>query len=861
MSRRILNYMFNWLNFINRKFSPYPHQLANAERILKHDAVYIFDEVGTGKTFSAAAMTLEYLENQYYKYIEQNKNDDGFEFCALVISPVKEQFANDWIKYFNFIDVSLHNELTLTTSYLNTGHYISKVHNISIKFVTPGKISYGNISFDKDLLIIDEAHMFLNDGTQRTKVLKNYYEKPFFKSSKVVFMTATPCKHNVEDLNQYTSLADSILKTSKSNSASKLKCNIDTVSSLSTDLNCTRLFKNIVDGLNVDDWYDASSLPHRQIHIWDYNGTTRNEALVKNLCKLIENHRFIIFVRYVKVEAEALGTYLKKHLSIDESDICVVTGKNKDELFEYSGEFPTKNPKILILTYQIADKGVNLQSFDYVINYHISALPSCLEQRFGRIDRPRIKPQDVHMCYLVNRDNSSNIQNMDRYSKNFYIAAVSSMNIIQSLPCRNAIFTLEILSEAHHQTKILRSYIEQLIMGLKDSSLELKLKKQIEYILKNNFEILSDCTEQIDSYMDFIHTDEFSIKEDDDVNKFIDNIIRKLKDELDSLKYKFPSQTHLTQAQKFLDSIKQLEKDNTWFLPDRILYFDSCDIQNVSVSISASECINKIRTELNNTYNTFKKLYDTHRKGIPISNVVPNTNNNFACFHTYLLHIFKDIDTIKALEKEFEDAFSDESDFIFSQNCENLWITKLMTVIDDSYPYGYPYNRVKAYDQYILNMLYRNIPLLNLFSIFKNKLLSCISKKRFNSDPFQKSYEAFLETYKKKRETYPLNLISDKFNIPASYDKSMFTFRCCENKVVAAPWYKLAFILVSCCCKHATNSGFSCFFRNTSDQERSYVCGTLLTRLPDDFTVDMLQGSDVCTKEMVYATNPNLNLI
>lgn len=854
--------MFNWLNFVDRGFSPYPHQLANAERILKHNALYIFDEVGTGKTFSAAAMTLEYLENKYYEYMEKNKTDKGFSFRTLVISPVKEQFANDWIKYFGFVDISDSEELKLTTYYLNPGQFISTDYNVEIKFVTPHKISYGNIKFDGDLLIIDEAHMFLSDNAKRTKVLKNgYYEKEYFKSSKVVFMTATPCKRNIEDLKQYTCLADSILKTSLSDSGSKLQCNIDTVSSLSTDLNCTRLFKNIVDGLISDNWYGYNSLPHRKIHMWDYNGTTRNEALVNHLQKLIhKDHRFIIFVKYVKVEAEELGIYLKIHLNIDESDICVVTGKNKNELFKYSGEFPEKNPKILILTYQIADKGINLQSFDYVINYHISALPSSLEQRFGRIDRPRSKPQDVNMCYLVNCDNSSDIYAIDRYSKNFYIAAVSSMNIIQDLPCRNAIFTLEMLSDAHHQIKILHSYVEQLIKVLKDSSIEAKLKRQIECIIKED-DIALEYDEQIDPYLDFIDTDKITIDEIDDVEQSINLIIENLKSNLESLQFQFPSESSLVQAKKFIDNIKQLEMDDTFFLPDTILYFDSSNTQYGSHAIFASECINKIRkTE---SYHTFKELYDKHRKSEYITNVVKYNRNIFIELHSYLLYIFQDTDNVKALEKKFEDAFSNESDFIFSPYREILWIYEVLNNYCNN-------NFIKDYYEYIINILYQNIPLLNLIYIFKNNLLLNSNKERFLPDknPFKDSYCQLIEAYNLKKDKYPLNLISTDFILP-SYTPSIFSFNYTENKIVATPWYKLAFILMSDNWiyynrRNITNSipVFSYVLFDSNGNQRSYVyyhnTESYLKNLPNNFSIDMLQNSDVCTKAMIYTINPDL---
>ena len=53
-----------WINAIDtNKLEIYPIQFANCDRLEKNDAVYIFDEVGSGKTISSGLMAMDYLMN------------------------------------------------------------------------------------------------------------------------------------------------------------------------------------------------------------------------------------------------------------------------------------------------------------------------------------------------------------------------------------------------------------------------------------------------------------------------------------------------------------------------------------------------------------------------------------------------------------------------------------------------------------------------------------------------------------------------------------------------------------------------------------------------------------------------------
>ena len=77
----------------------------------------------------------------------------------------------------------------------------------------------------------------------------------------------------------------------------------------------------------------------------------------------------------------------------------IITGENSGELSQYSKK--ENLPTVLILTYQIAEQGVNLPGFDHIINYNIPAFPSSLEQRMGRIDRMNSDLEKIKVCYII----------------------------------------------------------------------------------------------------------------------------------------------------------------------------------------------------------------------------------------------------------------------------------------------------------------------------------------------------------------------------------------------------------------------------------------------------------------------------
>ena len=87
---------------LSDEFDVFPLQFSNINRIESNDAVYIFDEVGCGKTISAGLMALHYLENAQDDSL---RNVQIITINALVKPAYNNgsgQFLNDWFEKLPF---------------------------------------------------------------------------------------------------------------------------------------------------------------------------------------------------------------------------------------------------------------------------------------------------------------------------------------------------------------------------------------------------------------------------------------------------------------------------------------------------------------------------------------------------------------------------------------------------------------------------------------------------------------------------------------------------------------------------------------------------------------------------------------
>ncbi|TDG00917.1 DEAD/DEAH box helicase [Paenibacillus piri] len=445
-----------WLNLLNPNVVDlYPLQFANIERLNNHgnDVVYIFDEVGSGKTISSGIMALDYME--------QNPNENVLIITTNALaqsSNIKQhgQFIGDWFDKLPFED-------------LGFSHRIKAVNNHHSKFKIKQK--YG-------LVIIDEAHLFLSQGTQRySNLVQNV------SANKVVFLTATPIKQDVSDLRVYPRIAAALIGKDVDES---WITQLQTSGKQPEELICsqfdvkfpvTRYFKDTIKSLQTEG-YKKTQAKRYETLTWKYQSySNKNEVLVKNLRDLYaesKDNRFVIFTRYVVKEADVIGGQLEAEGFVksnkelpDKPTYYIVTGRNPQELSDFSKL--TDLPTVLILTYQIAEQGINLPGYNHIVNYHISAYPSALEQRYGRIDRLNSQSEAIYNCFLISS------KYFDTNTFNFYCAINTCLgSLLSYLPSRNTILSPEILSSYTTLKNEYEKYIAR-ITGLLEGNMISKL--------------------------------------------------------------------------------------------------------------------------------------------------------------------------------------------------------------------------------------------------------------------------------------------------------------------------------------------------------------------------------------------------
>lgn len=129
---------------------------------------------------------------------------------------------------------------------------------------------------------------------------------------------------------------------------------------------------------------------------------------------------------------------------------------NARDLNQYSKEQDGYTiPDILIVTWQVAQVGVNLPTFNHVIHYNISQLPGSIEQRFGRIDRMTTNMHNLHNIYCFDEGSTSH--------HNLSIALENYMNTLVNsncnLPVKNLLLNQGLELPKYNEDKTME-YIE-----------------------------------------------------------------------------------------------------------------------------------------------------------------------------------------------------------------------------------------------------------------------------------------------------------------------------------------------------------------------------------------------------------------
>ena len=398
------------------------------------------------------------------------------------------------------------------------------------------------------LIILDEAHRYL-EAEKRREAVKG------LRAEKVVFMTATPIKRNVSDLGKYCDLASIICgyevkrdwmkemtcHSCEGNNQSRAICEV-----FDEKKAVTRYFKDTVRALeHVKDGkidYEKVKAIRKKPEVWEY--PQECEKIKVLVDKIWENNnskkqngdkeknRFVIFTRLIAGESDLI----EKHLAMDEErfvkfsatenntedrmSYVSINGQSKEKIGNYTHNGTPEDgrerklPDILIITYQIAEAGVNLPGYNYVINYHIPAYPAALEQRFGRIDRMGKKEgtqyEAVNMVYLLPKKGVWNT-----YKQNFYDAVmVYRYQLLTNIPAKNTILTSEIMKmfgddlrgmeEWYQQLKALCEDTEVLNKAYQEVGKEEPKNKLAQFCKDHEIIGRDDAIEEIETFKDMI---------------------------------------------------------------------------------------------------------------------------------------------------------------------------------------------------------------------------------------------------------------------------------------------------------------------------------------------------------------------
>ncbi len=728
----------NWLNNIDlNRMTLYPIQFANCDRLVKNDAVYIFDEVGCGKTISSGLMALDYIHNN-------NKNVLVITTNALIRADHGAgQFERDWMYRLPFKELGYDERITfINNDYRNIEKQRGK---------------------DYGLIIIDEAHLLLNEDTKRREALNKLH------SDKVVFLTATPIKEKLADLRSYVEIAKTITgkilpydwigSLENIDSPEKLLCG-----SFGINSPVTRYFKDTVMAINHEG-FDKTKVARRLAPmILNYEGGTEKkfEAVSEYMLEKLNSedtvNRFVVFVRLVEDEAKKFGQYLENSRGFKLFSrwgdgtvgftYKVVTGDNSFELSDYSislsksdNKDRTKLPDVLILTYQIAEQGVNLPCYNHVINMHIPAAPSSLEQRFGRIDRMGADGsvyREIHMCFPLHRTY------WDTNKINFYNAvSIYCNSLITHLPSKNTILT-----EA-----ILKDYCQ------KKQELE-EIKKSFRSLLKDEqrFEALwntlhSRSFEVKDKLFGFIKENELDISDVETLKSEINDIILAIKD-----------------GKNFdEDSLKSLIKE----IGNKIFYRSD---NNAMLTVDAVDECAKLISE--NT--VFLDYKDEFNKRVRLPLLINGEN-----FHSI------------AVRYE-EDFMSNNLDHIY--NINRHYVAKRFRAYLDS---AFPKESFTEEEYKFLFKKSREFPLFRLCERFGELLFSkyhFVNKRnkdrsgtRYSASPFGLAFLDLSKEVKQSRNKYGL---SRKFleRYFTEYDhRKLFAVSLDKGICEATEWYKVAY--------------------------------------------------------------------
>lgn len=361
----------------------YYTQMLNARRFDNHGVVYVFDEVGCGKTISAilamAKTIYDKLENHESLRFQEESKDDRKNFNILVITPksVCPQFTQEIknrldikeiekvqdfgeihikdISDFNSSSVNKELKSLMTEFKDNTKSHIIITNPHKVKKIQSLQIQW-------DLIVVDEAHDIICNNQRQAQAFKQNDITSIFDALK-----------ELNDENKLTPVIsdnpDNIVRLDNSNGniilTKTTKLNQKSETYVSISRTNTQLFYN----LTLLKSYKTMFLTATPLIFVSCSAEGKEV-----FDKLFPNSGYNILSSEKNSEKDIKAHFYTDKATNIKCEFIMNKYGNSKELKNYSDENDSI-PDILIVTWQVAQTGVNLPTFNHVIHYHIPSIP------------------------------------------------------------------------------------------------------------------------------------------------------------------------------------------------------------------------------------------------------------------------------------------------------------------------------------------------------------------------------------------------------------------------------------------------------------------------------------------------------
>lgn len=320
-------------------------QFKAIDPILKGEDVLAIAQTGTGKTGAFVIPILDILERKNAKKTEGVR--------CLVLAPTRE-LAIQITEVFQAIGKNLKLVSTCIHGGVEQDPQISRLNKgVDILIATPGRmfdlVSQGHLNMKHlEILCLDEADHMLDLG-----FIKDIDDlmKHIPKKRQTLFFSATITK-------KIKTLAYSLVRNA-------IRIQISPKNPVARNIDHAVVF------IEMDD----------------------KRFFLENVLKEYEDSKFVIFVR-TKVRAERVVAAMER---VQVKTEFLHGGVEQQERFAILDRF-RKNENRVLITTDVASRGIDIPDVDYVINYDLPDVPENYVHRVGRTGRGKKRGQALAFC-------------------------------------------------------------------------------------------------------------------------------------------------------------------------------------------------------------------------------------------------------------------------------------------------------------------------------------------------------------------------------------------------------------------------------------------------------------------------------